>query len=183
METSKNLIWMDLEMTGLDPNKDKIIEIAVIVTDSELNILDESIDMVIHQPDEVLDNMNNWCKEHHGQSGLTEKSRDSQIDLAEARKVLFKKIRKYCEEGQGLLCGNSVYVDRMFLKQYFPKVEKYLNYRMIDVSSFKEIAKRWYAETVKDFLEHKTTDLSHRALDDIKWSISELKFYREKIFR
>jgi len=172
-----------MEMTGLDPNKDKIIELAVIITDSELNILDESIDVVIHQPDEVLDTMNNWCKEHHGQSGLTEKSRESHVDLAESRKVLYKKIRKYCEENQGLLCGNSVYVDRKFLAKFFPKIEKYLNYRMIDVSSFKEIAKRWYPETVKDFLEHKTTDLSHRALDDIKWSINELKFYREKIFR
>jgi len=118
-----------------------------------------------------------------GNNGLTDRSRNSTISLNDARKLIFKLIRKYTEEKQGLLCGNSVYVDRMFLKKYFPKVEKYLNYRIIDVSSIKEIAKRWYGNEVKDFLEHKKIDLSHRALDDIKWSINELKFYREKIFR
>ncbi|MDO8610323.1 MAG: oligoribonuclease [bacterium] len=183
METSKNLIWIDMEMTGLNVERDKILEIAIIITDSELNILDESIDLVIHQPDDILDNMNDWCKEHLGQNGLTERSRHSTITINDARKLIFKLIRKYTEEKQGLLCGNSVYVDRMFLKKFFPKIESYLNYRIIDVSSIKEVAKRWYAKDVGEFLEHKKTDLSHRALDDIKWSINELKFYREKIFK
>jgi len=183
METSKNLIWIDMEMTGLNVERDKILEIAIIITDSELNILDESIDLVIHQSDEVLNNMNDWCKEHMGKNGLTEKSRNSTTTLNDARKLIFKLFRKYTEEKQGLLCGNSVYVDRKFLAKFFPKVEKYLNYRIIDVSSIKELAKRWYGKEVGEFLEHKKIDLTHRALDDIKWSINELKFYREKIFR
>ena len=183
METSKNLIWIDMEMTGLNVERDKILEIAIIITDSELNILDESIDLVVHQPEEVLYGMNDWCKEHLGNNGLTDRSRNSTISLNDARKLIFKLIRKYTEEKQGLLCGNSVYVDRMFLKKFFPKIEGYLNYRIIDVSSIKEIAKRWYGNEVKDFLEHKKIDLSHRALDDIKWSINELKFYREMVFK
>lgn len=183
METSKNLIWIDMEMTGLNPDRDKILEIAIIITDSELNILDESIDIAIQQPREILDNMNDWCKEHHGQSGLTQRSLNSTTTLNDARKMIYKLIRKYTEEKQGLLCGNSVYVDRMFLKKFFPKIESYLNYRIIDVSSIKELAKRWYGKEVGEFLEHKKIDLTHRALDDIKWSINELKFYREKIFK
>ena len=183
METSKNLIWIDMEMTGLNPEKDKILEIAIIITDSELNILDDSIDMVIHQSKEILDNMDKWCIEHHGQSGLIQKCLDSTTSLSDVGKLIYKLIRKYTEEKQGLLCGNSVYVDRMFLKKFFQKIEKYLNYRIIEVSSIKEIAKRWYGSVVAEFLEHKKTDLTHRALDDIKWSIKELKFYREKIFR
>ena len=183
METSRNLIWIDMEMTGLNVEKDKILEVAVLITDSELNILDESIDIAIAQPKEILDNMNDWCREHHGQSGLTQRCLDSNISLNDARKLIFKIFRKYTEERQGLLCGNSVYVDRKFLAKFFPKIESYLSYRMIDVSSIKELAKRWYPNEVNEFLEHKKIDLTHRALDDIKWSIKELKFYREKIFR
>jgi len=111
METSKNLIWIDMEMTGLNVERDKILEIAIIITDSELNILDESIDLVVHQPEEVLYGMNDWCKEHLGNNGLTDRSRNSTISLNDARKLIFKLIRKYTEEKQGLLCGNSVYVD------------------------------------------------------------------------
>lgn len=183
METSKNLIWIDMEMTGLNVERDKIMEIAILVTDSELNIIDESIDLVIQQPKEILDRMDNWCTDHHGQSGLTQRCLDSTVTINDARKQVYKVIRKYTEERMGLLCGNSVYVDRMFFKKFFPKVESYLNYRMIDVSSIKELAKRWYTKEVEEFLDHKKEDLSHRAMDDIKWSIKELKFYREKIFR
>jgi len=183
METSKNLIWIDMEMTGLNVERDKILEIAILVTDSELNVIDESIDLVIQQPKEILDRMDNWCREHHGQSGLTQRCLDSNVTINDARKQIFKVIKKYTEEKMGLLCGNSVYVDRMFFKKFFPKIESYLNYRMIDVSSIKELAKRWYTDDVAEFLDHKKIDLSHRALDDIKWSIKELKFYREKIFR
>lgn len=183
METSKNLIWIDMEMTGLNPEKDQILEIAIIVTDSELNILDDSIDIVINQPKETLDRMDKWCTEHHGQSGLTQKCLDSITTINDARKLIYKLVRKYTEEKQGLLCGNSVYVDRMFLKKFFPKINSFLNYRIIDVSSIKELAKRWYPKEVNEFLDHKKSDLTHRALDDIKWSINELKFYREKIFK
>ena len=183
MVTSQNLIWIDMEMTGLNIEHDKILEIAILITDSQLNIIDESIDIAIQQPKEELDNMNDWCREHHGQSGLTSRSLNSNVTLNDARKMIFKIVKKYTEEKQGLLCGNSVYVDRKFLTKFFPKIESYLSYRMIDVSSIKELAKRWYSVEVSEFLDHKTVDLTHRAMDDIKWSIKELKFYRENIFK
>jgi oligoribonuclease len=174
---------MDMEMTGLDPEVDRVLEIAVVVTDSELNILDESLDMVIHQPSAVLNSMNSWCKKQHGKSGLTKKCLESKISLSEAKREVLKMVRKYCEKKTGLLCGNSIHADRKFLKKYFPRVDSYLNYRMIDVTSVKELAKRWYAKEAKVFLSHKEEDVSHRALDDIKYSINELKFYRETIFK
>lgn len=183
MITSPNLIWIDMEMTGLKPEKDRILEIAIIVTDSNLNILDESTDLVIHQSKIILNRMNLWCRVNHGKSGLTEKVLKSGVSIKNAREKIFKVIKKYCEKKKGVLCGNSIYVDRMFLKKFFPRVEKYLNYRIIDVSSIKELAKRWYPEEVNEFLEHKEEDVAHRALDDIKWSINELRFYRETIFK
>ena len=183
MDTSPNLIWIDMEMTGLDVKKERILEIAIIVTDSNLNVIDESTDLVIHQPKAVLNKMDSWNKKHHGESGLTEKSLKSKVGLLEAKNKISKIIKKYCEDKKGVLCGNSVYVDRMFLKKYFPAIEKYLSYRMIDVSSIKELAKRWYLADVSEFLGHKEVDVSHRALDDIKWSIKELEFYRKTIFK
>lgn len=183
MKTSPNLIWIDMEMTGLDPEKEKVLEIAMIITDSDLNILDESIDITIHQSKIVLNRMGTWCKVHHGRSGLTKKSLESKISIAEARKKIFKIIKKYCERRTGVLCGNSIYVDRKFLKKYFASVERYLSYRMIDVSSIKELAKRWYPNVVADFLDHKEEDVAHRALDDIKYSIKELGFYKKMIFK
>jgi oligoribonuclease len=183
MKTSMNLIWMDMEMTGLNIQKDKILEIAIIITDSNLNIVDDSIDLVIHQLKRTLDKMDSWCKEHHGQSGLTEKCLKSKVTIADARKKIRRIIEKYCEKKMGLLCGNSIHADRMFLKKFFPSIDKYLNYRMIDVTSVKELAKRWYPDKVKVFQEHKETDVAHRALDDIRYSITELKFYRETVFK
>lgn len=183
MDNSPNLIWIDMEMTGLKPKKDRILEIAMIITDSDLNIIDESTDLVIHQSKIILNRMNRWCRAHHGKSGLTQKSLDSKITIRDVEEKMFPIIKKYCEEKKGVICGNTIYVDRMFLKRYFPRVEKYLNYRIIDVSSIKELAKRWYKDQVGNFLEHKKEDVAHRALDDIKYSIRELKFYRETIFR
>lgn len=183
MATSPYLIWIDLEMTGLNPNKDKILEIAVIVTDNNLNIVDQSTDLVIHQSKIILNRMDSWCKIHHGKSGLTEKVLKSNVSTKEVREKLSVIIKKYCDRKTGILCGSSVYVDRMFIRKHFPLVDKYLNYRMIDVTSIKELAKRWYPKEVSEFLDNKEDIKSHRALDDIKWSINELKFYRKTIFK
>jgi len=183
MKTSPNLIWIDMETTGLNINKDKILEMAVIVTDSNLNIIDESMDVVIHQSKIVLNRMGKWCRVQHGNSGLTEKVLRSNISLSEARKRLKDIIKIYCQRKSGILCGSSVHFDRMFIKKYFPLIDKYLSYRMIDVTSIKELAKRWYPNKVTNLLDSKDSTKSHRALDDIKWSIKELKFYRETIFK
>lgn len=183
METSPNLLWLDLEMTGLDVKKNRILEVALIVTDSNLKILDESTDLVVHQPKSVLLKMDKWNRDHHGASGLIERSLKSEITIPEVRRKLMKVIQKYCEKRTGVLCGNSIHADRNFIKKYFPSIDKYLSYRMIDVSSVKELAKRWYPEEVREFLGHKEVDVSHRALDDIKWSIKELEFYRKTIFK
>jgi oligoribonuclease len=183
MKTSPNLIWIDLETTGLKVDKDKILEMAVIVTDGDLSIIDESMDVVIHQSKTVMNRMGKWCRVHHGNSGLTEKSLKSKVTLPEARKKLKVIIEKYCPRKTGILCGSSVHFDRMFIKRYFPLIDKYLSYRMIDVTSIKELAKRWYPKKVVNFLDNKDTTKSHRAFDDIKWSIKELKFYRETIFK
>lgn len=172
-----------MEMTGLNIKKDKILEIAIVVTDSNLNILDESTDLVIHQSKTVINKMSSWCKKQPSLQKLAKECLVSKTTLTEAKKIIFKVIKKYTEKNKGVLCGNSVYVDRMYLKKFLPQAEKYLSYRLIDVSSIKELAKRWYGPEVKDFLEHKEVDVSHRALDDIKWSVNELKFYRETIFK
>jgi oligoribonuclease len=183
MAITPYLVWIDMEMTGLEPKKDRILEIAVVITDNDLNIVDESTDLVIHQSKIIMNRMGNWCKIHHGNSGLTQKVLGSETSLADARKIVRKVIEKYCDRKTGILCGNSVYVDRMFIRKYLPSIDKYLGYRMIDVSSIKELAKRWYPEEVKIFLDNKEEVVAHRALDDIKWSIRELKFYREMIFK
>lgn len=172
-----------MEMTGLNPKKDKILEIAVIITDNNLNIIDESTDMIIHQSKIVMNRMGKWCKIHHGDSGLTNKVLQSNISLRDAKGKLKNIIEKYFQRKTGILCGSSVYVDRMFIRKNFPLIDKYLGYRMIDVTSVKELAKRWYPDEIQSFLENKEETKSHRALDDIKWSIKELKFYRKTIFK
>ncbi len=164
-------------MTGLNPDADHILEIASIVTDGELNILALGPELVIHQPDEVLNSMNEWCVKQHGESGLTEKSRNSEISLKEAEKLTLKFIRKMTGRAKVPLCGNSIGQDRMFLLKFMPKVINQLHYRMVDVSTIKELASRWYPNLPK--FPKKTT---HRALDDIQESISELIYYREKLF-
>lgn len=183
MSTSPNLIWIDMEMTGLNPKKDRILEIALIVTDSNLNILDDSIDVIIHQSKIIVNRMSVFVKNMHNNSGLTDKVLKSKTTLKEAGGKIDKVIRKYCDKRTGLLCGSSIHADRAFLKVAFPRIDKYLHYRMIDVTSIKELAKRWYPNKVTEFLENKENNTSHRALDDIKWSIEELKFYRKTIFK
>ena len=177
MDKTKLLVWVDLEMTGLDPETDHIIEIASLITDGDLNLIAEGPEIVIHQPDEVLEGMNEWCVKQHGESGLTEKVRNSEISLAEAEKQTVKFIRKYTGRTKVPLCGNSIGQDKMFLMKYMPRVIKHLHYRMVDVSSIKEMAHRWYPSFPKF---HK--QVTHRAMDDIRESVGELKYYREKLF-
>ena len=176
LQSRNNLIWIDLEMTGLDPNKEKIIEIATLVTDSDLNILAEGPNFIISQAKEILDSMDEWNQNQHGKSGLIEEVIESNITEQAAEIETLDFISKYVGEKISPMCGNTVSHDRRFLSKYMPRLEAYFNYRHIDVSSFKEVAVRWMNEA--QVYEKKG---SHRALGDIKESVEELKFYK-KIF-
>jgi len=176
LQSRNNLIWIDLEMTGLDPDKEKIIEIATLVTDSDLNILAEGPNFIISQAKEILDSMDEWNQNQHGKSGLIEEVIESNITEQAAEIETLDFISKYVGEKISPMCGNTVSHDRRFLSKYMPRLEAYFNYRHIDVSSFKEVAVRWMNEA--QVYEKKG---SHRALGDIKESVEELKFYK-KIF-
>lgn len=173
-----NLVWIDLEMTGLNPDTDKIIEIATIVTDSDLNILAEGPHMVIHQSDEILDAMDEWCTENHGKSGLTDRVKASKISCAEAEQRTLEFLKQWVPERTSPLCGNSIGQDRRFMVRHMPMLEAFFHYRNIDVSTVKELGRRW-APTMVD--AHKKSG-SHQALQDIKESISELQHYQEHFF-
>ncbi|MCV6588373.1 MAG: oligoribonuclease [Marinobacterium sp.] len=179
MGQKQNLIWIDLEMTGLNPEVDQIIEIATIVTDADLNVLAEGPSMVIFAPDEILDGMDEWCTTHHGASGLTQRVRNSQISAHEAELVTLEFLKPWVKEGASPLCGNSVHQDRRFLVKYMPALEAYCHYRNIDVSTVKELAKRWSPDVAKGVKKAG----AHLALDDIRESIEELKYYRKHLFR
>lgn len=176
-QSEHNLIWIDLEMTGLDTNNDYIIEIATIVTDSDLNILDEGPVLAIHQPDEVLERMDDWNTRQHGQSGLTKRVQESSCDEPQAERQTLEFLQQYVPQGKSPMCGNSICQDRRFMHRLMPELEAYFHYRNLDVSSVKEIVKRWAAD--KPAYEKQST---HLALDDIRDSIEELKFYREHFF-
>jgi oligoribonuclease len=174
-----NLIWIDLEMTGLDPDNDHIIEIATIVTDADLNILAQGPMLAIHQPDSVLDAMDEWNTRQHGQSGLTQRVRESKITLEEAQRQTIEFLSQHVPKGKSPMCGNSICQDRRFLYREMPELESYFHYRNLDVSTLKELARRWRP----DVLNSVTKKSTHLALDDIKDSIDELKHYRENFLR
>lgn len=173
-----NLVWVDMEMTGLDPDTDKVLEIATIVTDQQLNVLAEGPVLAIYQPDEVLDSMDPWCVKTHGASGLTQRCRDSKVDEAEAVRLTLAFLSEWVAPGKSPLCGNSIGQDRRFMVRHMPQLEAYFHYRNIDVSTIKELVRRWKPELL-DQLQKKGT---HLALDDIRESIAELQFYRENVF-
>lgn len=173
-----NLIWIDLEMTGLDTENDVIIEIATIVTDKDLNVLGLGPMLAIHQPDALLDGMDEWNTRQHGQSGLTERVRNSTTSMAEAEQATIEFLQQFIDAGTSPMCGNSICQDRRFLSREMPELEKFFHYRNLDVSSVKEIAKRWRPELLKGFKKQG----SHLAMDDIKDSIAELSYYRKVFF-
>ena len=177
-QSALNLVWIDLEMTGLDPELEVIIEIASIVTDYDLNILAEGPCLAVHQSDEILNRMDAWNQKHHNASGLVERVRKSKINHDEASRQTLEFIQKYCPENTSPLCGNSIAQDRKFLEKYMKKLHNYLHYRNVDVTSVKELVRRWYPDGPK--LPKKSD--SHMALTDIRESLKELIFYRKEYF-
>ena len=175
----KHLIWIDLEMTGLDTLNDTIIEIATIVTDSELNILAEGPVFAIHTPDIVLNSMDDWNTRQHGQSGLIDRIRRSNVTMAQAETETIAFLSKYVEAGRSPMCGNSICQDRRFLARQMPTLERFFHYRNLDVSTVKELAYRWRPDILSSF-EKKG---NHLALDDIRDSIRELRHYKEHFFK
>lgn len=174
----KALIWIDLEMTGLDTQNDQIIEIATIVTDDELNILAEGPVLAVHQPDTILNGMDEWNTRQHGQSGLVDRVRRSTVTMQDAEAQTIAFLAKWVDKGKSPMCGNSICQDRRFMARLMPELEAYFHYRNLDVSSVKELCFRWRPDILKSF-EKKG---SHLALDDIRDSIRELKHYRQHFF-
>jgi len=180
MPASKdNLIWIDLEMTGLEPQTDQIIEIATIVTDSQLNVLAQGPEIAIHQSQQALDAMDEWNTRQHGQSGLIKRVQESSYSLAAAEQETLEFLKLWVPAGESPICGNSICQDRRFLARLMPALEEYFHYRNLDVSSLKELAIRW-APGLLDGFEKQG---SHLALDDVRESIAELAFYREHFIR
>jgi len=176
---SQNLIWIDLEMTGLDPDNDLIIEIATVITDKNLNVLAQGPVMAVHQSDAALAAMDDWNQQHHGQSGLIDRVKASPYSDAQAEQLTIDFLKQWVPENTSPICGNSIGQDRRFLYRYMPKLEAYFHYRNIDVSTLKELAARWAPE-VKDGFNKEST---HQALDDILESIAELQYYREHFIK
>jgi len=173
------LVWLDLETTGLDDRTRTILEIATIVTDKDLTVIEEGPNLVVHQPEDVLAGMDPWCVEQHGSSGLTEASRQSAVSMEQAEAATLAFVRKHCLRGRAPLCGNSIGFDRRFILHHMPRLNAYLNYRNVDVTTLKELVERWHPGAIQK-LEKEST---HRALDDIRASIEELKRYRQAVFK
>lgn len=174
----KNLVWIDMEMTGLDPEQDKVLEIATIVTDPQLNVVAEGPVIAVHQSDTVFAQMDEWNTRTHGESGLVERCRASRIDEATAAQQTLAFLAEYVPQGKSPLCGNSIGQDRRFMVKHMPQLEAYFHYRIIDVSSIKELVRRWQPELLNGFKKKGT----HTALEDIRESIQELAYYREHVF-
>lgn len=174
-----NLIWLDMEMSGLMPDTDRILELAVVVTDPELNVIAESPVLVIHQSDDVLDGMDAWNKGTHGRSGLIEKVKTSTLDEVAATEIMIEFLKKHVPAGKSPMCGNSICQDRRFMARYMADLEKYFHYRNLDVSTFKELARRWKPVVYSGFKKASR----HEALADIYESIDELRYYREHFIK
>ncbi|MBC7490656.1 MAG: oligoribonuclease [Glaciimonas sp.] len=174
-----NLVWVDMEMTGLDPDSDRIIEVAVVVTDSNLNILGEGPVFAIHQSDEMLDGMDAWNKGTHGRSGLIERVKASTVSEAQAESALIDFLKHFVPNGKSPMCGNTICQDRRFMVRGMPKLEAFFHYRNLDVSTLKELCKRWKPELASGFKKHQ----KHTALADIIESIEELRYYREHFIK
>lgn len=173
------IVWMDMEMSGLDPDKDRILEVAVLVTDGELSVVAEGPSLILHQPDEVLEAMDEWNTKHHGQSGLTQRVRESAVDEAQASAAILDFLSEHTQKRKAPLAGNSIHQDRRFVARYLPEVEDWLHYRNVDVSTVKELARRWHP---KQYAGRPTKKGSHRAMDDLMESIAELQYYRKMLF-
>ncbi len=178
-KNANNLIWIDLEMTGLDPSRDRIIEIATIITDNDLNQIAEGPVIAVNQPEHVLEAMDDWNKRHHGDSGLIERVRTSTDDEQQAERETIAFVSTYVPAGESPICGNSICQDRRFLARYMPKLEAYFHYRNLDVSTLKILAQRWAPGVAEAF--HK--EAKHQALDDIHESIGELRHYRTTLLK
>ncbi|GAB3413080.1 oligoribonuclease [Massilia agilis] len=174
-----NLVWVDMEMTGLDPDNDRIIEVAVVVTDPHLNVLAEGPVFAIHQSDEVLDKMDSWNKGTHGRSGLIDRVRASTVTEADAEAALIAFLKNFVPAGKSPMCGNTICQDRRFMARGMPKLEAFFHYRNLDVSTLKELCRRWKPELAAGFKKHQ----KHTALADILESVEELRYYREHFIK
>ncbi len=174
-----SLVWVDMEMSGLDVARERILEIAVIVTNGELDVIAEGPEIVVHQSDEVLDAMDDWNRKHHAGSGLVDRVRASSVDERAAEDAVLEFLAAHVPARAAPLAGNSIHQDRLFLARYLPRLEAYVHYRNVDVSTLKELVRRWYPAAYEARPLKKAT---HRALDDIRESISELRYYRSAVF-
>ena len=179
MQNENNLCWLDMEMTGLNPDADRIIEVAMIITDADLNVVAQSEVYVVHQSDEVLNGMDAWNTATHGRTGLTQRVRDSRLSEAEVEEKLLDFISAWIPEKTSPMCGNTIHQDRRFMVRYMPKLEAYFHYRNLDVSTLKELARRWHPAVAKGVVKRG----SHQALDDILESIEEMRYYREHFLK